>query len=207
MFNIKYRGKYTSDEQLIKNEEIPAEAVEYGIVTDLRKEMGRGFLMMLPLIVLMIVLTVLKVRKTDYHLEMNIHVILAFAGAIVACQGLTLVHEVIHALFYPAESEKGIWKSKEQGAYFVYCEEPVNRNRFVALCLAPMFILGIIPFVIWLIIPNIIPMPYNIAVAILFWLMTIMAVGDVANVYYVLKEVPKGAKVFNRGLLRSFYLK
>ena len=70
-----------------------------------------------------------------------------------------------------------------------------------------MFILGIIPFVIWFLLPSIIPMPYNIAVAIVFWLMTIMAMGDVANVYHVLKDVPKNSNVFNYGLLRSFYRK
>ena len=74
------------------------------------------------------------------------------------------------------------------------------------MALAPMFILGIIPFTIWFISPNIIPMPYNIAVAVIFWLMTIVAMGDIANVYYVIKEVPKKAKVFNYGLLRSFYI-
>ena len=75
------------------------------------------------------------------------------------------------------------------------------------MCLAPMFILGIIPFIVLLILPNFIPMPYNIAVSIVFWLMTIMAMGDAANVYHVIKEVPKGSKVFNYGLLRSFYIK
>ena len=80
------------------------------------------------------------------------------------------------------------------------------RNRFIVMCLAPMFTLGIIPFVIWLAMPAFILMPYNIAAAIIFWLMTIVAMGDVSNVYHVLKEVPAGSKVFNYGLLRSFYM-
>ncbi|MBR4741408.1 MAG: DUF3267 domain-containing protein, partial [Desulfovibrio sp.] len=130
-----------------------------------------------------------------------------FVGVIVLSWVLTLVHEVIHALFYPRESEKEIWKSPEQGAYFIYCEDEIGRDRFIVMCLMPMFVLGIIPFVIWLAVPAVIPMPYHVAAAILFWLMTICGVGDVANVYHVLKEVPKGTKVFNNGLLRSFYIK
>ena len=70
-----------------------------------------------------------------------------------------------------------------------------------------MFILGIIPFVAWLLLPALIAMPYHLAIAIIFWLMTVMAMGDVANVYHVLKEVPNGCRVFNHGLLRSFYQK
>lgn len=59
---------------------------------------------------------------------------------------------------------------------------------------------------VWLILPNLIPIPYNVAVCIVFWLMTIVAMGDAANVYHVVKEVPKGSKVFNHGMLRSFYI-
>ena len=206
MRNIYFKGNYVSDEQLIKRESIPDNATEFGIVSDLRSEMVRGFLMMLPLIVVMILLTYFKIKTVDYHLTMNIHLIAAFFALIISGKILTLAHEVIHACFYPADRVKEIWKSNEQGAYFVYCEEAIDRNRFILLCLAPMFILGIIPFIIWLLIPHVIPMPYDVATAILFWMMTVMSIGDVANVYHVLKDVPKGKMVFNHGLLRSFYI-
>ena len=207
MFNIHFKGKYTSDEQLIKRNKIPEDAVEFGIVSSLHNEFGRGLLMLLPVFALMVVASIYKLKDIDYHLTMGIDVIISFFIVIVSVSFLTLVHEIIHALFYPQNTEKEIWKSKEQGAYFVYCEDEISKTRFVIMCLAPMFILGIIPFVIWFLLPSIIPMPYNIAVAIVFWLMTIMAMGDVANVYHVLKDVPKNSNVFNYGLLRSFYRK
>lgn len=205
MFNISFKGNYTSDEQLIKRKQIPNDAVEFGIVSNLHNEFGRGLLILFPVFAGMVATTLLKFKGIDYHLTMGLDVIISFFIVIVSVSILTLVHEIIHALFYPVSSEKGIWKSKEQGAYFVYCEDEITKTRFIVMCLAPMFILGIIPFVIWLLLPQFIPMPYNIAVAIVFWLMTIMSMGDVANVYHVLKEVPMNAKVFNHGLLRSFY--
>jgi len=207
MFNIKYMGKYTSDEQLIKRKEIPENAVEFGIITDLKKELGRGFLMLLPLFLIMVMATIFKVKNVDYHIQKDYRIIISIIMVIASVRVLTLVHEFIHCLFYPRKALKTIWHSKEQGAYFVYCEEEVSKLRFIIICLAPMFILGIIPFVIWLILPNVIPMPYNIAVAIITWIMTIIAMGDVSNIYWIIKEVPSGAKVFNYGLLRSFYLK
>ena len=207
MFNIKYKGNYKDDKDLIKRKSIPKNAVEYGIVSDLKKELGRGFLIILPLVIIMLVLIIIKVKNIDFHLKMDIHFIISFLIVIVSVYLLTIVHEIIHALFYPIKSNKEIWKSKEQGAYFVYCEDEISKSRFIIMCLAPMFILGIIPFIIWYIIPTFIPMPYNIAVSIIFWSMTIVAMGDVSNVCYVIKEVPKKAKVFNYGLLRSFYIK
>ncbi len=206
MFNIVFKGNYVSDDQLIKRGSIPKEAVEFGIIPNLQGEFGRGFLILMPVLAAMVAATFLKVKDLDYHLTMGLDVIVSFVLTIVSVYLLTFVHEIIHALFYPADAVKEIWKSKEQGAYFVYCEKEISKERFIIMCLAPMFILGIIPFIIWLILPNYIPMPYNLAISITFWLMTIVAMGDVANVYHVIKEVPKGAKVFNYGLLRSFYI-
>ena len=207
MLNIVFKGNYISDDQLIKRDRIPDDAVEFGIVSNLQGEFGRGFLILLPLFAAMVLATYFKVKDLEYHLTMGFDVIVSFVLIIVSVYLLTFVHEIIHALFYPADAVKEIWKSKEQGAYFVYCEKEIRMERFIIMCLAPMFILGIIPFAVWLILPNFIPMPYNIAVSIVFWLMTIMAMGDAANVYHVIKEVPKGSKVFNYGLLRSFYIK
>ena len=207
MLNIVFKGNYVSDDQLIKRDSIPDGAVEFGIVSSLQGVFGRGFLILMPLFAAMVAATYFKVKDLNYHLTMGLDVIAAFVLIIVSVYLLTFVHEIIHALFYPADAVKEIWKSKEQGAYFVYCEKEIRMERFIIMCLAPMFILGIIPFAVWLILPNFIPMPYNMAVSIIFWLMTIMAMGDAANVYHVIKEVPKGSKVFNYGLLRSFYIK
>lgn len=207
MLNIFFKGNYTSDEQLIKRDQIPDDAVEFAVVSGLHDVFGKGLLLLFPVFAGMVAATVLKLKDIDYHLTMGLDVIVSFFIVIVSVSLLTFVHEIIHALFYPVRSEKGIWKSKEQGAYFVYCEDEITKTRFVVMCLAPMFILGIIPFVIWLLLPQFIPMPYNIAVAIVFWFMTIMSMGDVANVYHVVKEVPRNSNVFNYGLLRSFYIK
>ena len=207
MFNIKYKGNYESDKQLIERKTIPKEAIEFAIVNSLANEFVRGIFIVLPIIAIMILLTYFKVKDIDYHLTMNIETIISFFIVIISVWLLTLVHEHIHALFYPIKAKKTIWKSKKDGAYFVYCEELIGKGRFIIMCLAPMIILGIIPFIVWLSLPQFIPMPYDLAFVITTWFMTIMSVGDLANIYHVLKEVPNKAKIFNYGFLRSFYIK
>lgn len=101
MFNIVFKGNYTSDDQLIKRESIPEDAIEFGIVENLTPEFGRGFLILLPVLVIMIAVTYFKVRNLDYHLSMGIDVIISFLLVIVSVYLLTFVHEIIHALFYP----------------------------------------------------------------------------------------------------------
>ena len=206
MFNIKFKGNYQDDSQLIKRKTIPKDATEFGIVDNLSKEFARGLILILPLIVIMILLAYFKVKDIDYHLTMNLDIVISFFIVIISIYLLTFVHEIIHALFYPKNVEKQIWKDKKDGAYFVYCEEPISKSRFIIMCLAPMFILGIIPFTIWLLLPKFLPMPYYLTLPIIFWFMTIMAMGDAANIYHVVKEVPNKTKVFNYGFLRSFYI-
>ena len=206
MFRITYKGHYTSDEQIIRRKSLPENAVEFGKISDLNSEFIRGFFLLLPVLAGMMAAIFLKFRGSAYHLALGFDTLLAVLMGILAVCFLRQVHEVIHALFYPPDAEKEIWKSKEHGAYFVYCEAEMSRNRFVTMALAPVFALGIIPFVLWLLLPQVIPMPYNIAVPLVFWMMTILGMGDAANVYHVLKEVPAHARVFNHGLLRSFYI-
>ena len=106
MFNIKYKGNYKDDKDLIKRKSIPKNAVEYGIVSDLKKELGRGFLIILPLVIIMLVLIIIKVKSIDFHLKMDIHFIISIFIVIVSVYLLTIVHEIIHALFYPIKSNK-----------------------------------------------------------------------------------------------------
>ena len=87
--------------------------------------------MLLPVFAGMVAATIYKLKGIDYHLTMGIDVIISFLIVIASVSVLTLVHEIIHALFYPASSEKEIWKAKEQGAYFVYCEDEITKTRFI----------------------------------------------------------------------------
>ena len=44
MFNIKFKGNYQDDSQLIKRKTIPKDATEFGIVDNLSKVFNYGFL-------------------------------------------------------------------------------------------------------------------------------------------------------------------
>lgn len=41
---------------------------------------------------------------------------------------------------------------------------------------------------------------YSLAFVFTTWIMTIMAIGDYANIYNAVRQVPKGAKIFNYGM-------
>lgn len=137
---------------------------------------------------------------------MNLQTGILLAAAILMLLSLTYVHEMIHGLFYPLHAEKLIGRTLEQGAYFVFCAEPVSRMCFIALCIVPAVILGILPFVILLIFAESIPPAYTAAIWMDALIMTVGAIGDFANIFNTIKQVPKGAKVLNYGM-HSYWMR
>jgi hypothetical protein len=69
-----------------------------------------------------------------------------------------------------------------------------------------MFVLGLIPFAIWLFIADKIDTEISMVFVVISWLMTFGSMGDLANVYNTMKQVPKNSKVFNYGL-HSYWIK
>lgn len=200
MFHIEVKGKFKSEDDLIQGKPLMQGAVQFEEGASLQDAFIKGFFVGLPLIILMVILTVLKCKSIDYAIHMDAETAVIFAVMLAVMFLLTYIHEFIHALFYPREAIKTIWKSPEQGAYFVYCDALLSKKRFIILCAAPAVILGIIPFIIWYVLADYIVMPYSLAFVFTTWIMTIMAIGDYANIYNAVRQVPKGAKIFNYGM-------
>lgn len=200
MFNFKIKGKFKSEDELINGKQLPDGAIQFKEGDSLQDAFIKGLLIGLPLFVVMIVSMIFRLRNVNYKLEMNIQTGITFATMIIILGILPYVHEFIHGFFYPLSAEKAIWKLQEQRAYFVYCDETVSKECFIVLSIAPAIILGIIPFVGVLIFAESISAACIIATWIVSLIMTVMAIGDFANIYNAIKQVPKGAKVFNYGM-------
>ena len=84
-------------------------------------------------------------------------------------------------------------------ALFVYSNAIVSKRRFVAICLMPITILGIMPFIIGILLINTIPIEFTIDIVYVSVAMILCGVGDFTNAYNTIKQVPKDAKVFNYG--------
>lgn len=206
MLNIKFRGKYTDEAQLINCKELPTGANQFREGKTLIGAFIRGTIITLPLILSMVIISVLKIRKATNNFEVDLSFGIIFAVMLLLGQLLTYLHEFIHALLYPQSAIKEIWKDTSQGVYFVYCSSVVSKTRFIVICLAPVILLGIIPYGIWLLIYNVLPINISICFAILTWIMTLMSVGDFYNVYNAILQVPNKSKIFNYGL-HSYWIR
>lgn len=71
--------------------------------------------------------------------------------------------------------------------------------------MVPSIILGIIPFIVWYMNAERIPMPYSLVFVFISWIMVLFSLGDFANTYNTVKQVPKNPKFFYYGL-KSYWI-
>lgn len=112
---------------------------------------------------------------------------------------LIVLHELIHAAFFPRRANKDVWFYQLQAA-MVYCNTPVTKKRFIVMSLTPAIVLGFIPYAAWLLWGGIPDAILSIAWGSMAWTMIFGGMGDFYNVRNVLQQVPKDAYVFNYGI-------
>ena len=154
-----------------------------------------------PLMVLILALSIVRLHK-GLNWEQGVTVWeVIFVGflCILAYGGLVFIHEYMHILLFPRKAEKEIWVYDTQMA-MVYCNAPMSRTRYVVMCLAPLTLLGFVPFIIWLLFGQYPSPAFSIGWMLLSWSMIFGGLGDFYNAGNILSQVPKKTLVFNYGM-------
>lgn len=199
MFNIRNIGNIDTMDELTSGEGLPDNAVRFRESDKLSDVFYDGLIISMPLLAIVIGATIYRYNSVPEDLHFTQITWITLALTAIVTYFMSYVHEFIHALFYPMNSSKTICQIKSQGAHLLYCDAKVSKSRFVLICLAPVLILGVIPFIVWLLFAPLIPMPFNFSFVVFYIVMFISALGDYANVFNTLRQVPNGAKVFNYG--------
>ncbi len=201
MFNIKWKGSYTSEAQLDRIDPIYLSGLhKVKEVAKIEMSLLKGSLIMLPIIVLFLIIGVYSIHLLRIEKEIpykSIVISLLVTSMILFI--LQYVHEIIHALLYPLKEKKEIYYMQGT-ALFVYCQAKVSKLRFIIICMAPTVLLGFVPFWLGVLFRNQIPaMGVIIAIEIGIFC-TLMGVGDFYNIYNAIKQIPNGSILFNDGL-------
>jgi heme/copper-type cytochrome/quinol oxidase subunit 4 len=206
MKNFKYCGELDGEKQLIGDEQLPDNAVQFKEGSDINELFQLGFVLMCPIIIPMIIITIVRLSHIEGDIRFNVKTAIILIAAILIVQILKYLHEFLHSSCYPKGSMKTVWKYAKNGNLFIYCPAHITKMRWVIISLVPMFVLGLIPFAIWLFIADKIDTEISMVFVVISWLMTFGSMGDLANVYNTMKQVPKNSKVFNYGL-HSYWIK
>lgn len=174
---LHFKGKFDGNiENLPKGElEKHPNAVKFKEIDEIKKLM---IIMNIVAGVVMLGLWVIYSWRAEIW-ELN------WIGVILAL--LTLFpHEFLHAICFKEDVDMYL----ADGGAFVCGTETMSKFRFIFMSLLPNIIFGFIPFIIFLIHPNLTILGALGVMAIS------MGVGDYYNVFNSLTQMPKGARCF-----------
>lgn len=197
---IRFRGMLQDFSQLEYGWCPPtARALDEG--NDLEDIIMQAMRQSLPLFLLVGALTVVRLLKgLDWARGVQLsELVLGSIGWFVVYFLLIVLHECIHAIFYPRRAVKDVWFYQMQAA-MVYCNTPVTRTRFIVMSLAPVVLLGFLPFIAWLFGASLVSPVLSLLWLSMSWSMIFGGLGDFYNVRNVIAQVPKDAWVFNYGI-------
>ncbi len=110
-----------------------------------------------------------------------------FAGLVLSLLAL-FPHELLHAVCFRETVYLYTYWSK--GMLFVVGPEPMTRGRFVFMSLLPNLVLGLVPYVLALIWPQL------VVLGAMGGILLGGGAGDYYNVFHALTQMPRGAMTY-----------
>ena len=178
-----YSGKYNGDEHSLPQREHPTDSVQFK-EPDMKK-----FAIIMNILSAIITAGLIFVV---YFMSKE----LSLLGMFLSLVSL-VPHEFLHALCF--KSDVYMYQNLKQGMLFVVGTEDMSKSRFIFMCLLPNIVFGFIPFILFLIFPNLTVLGSLGALAVG------MGAGDYYNVFNALTQVPKDAKIYMSGFHSYWY--
>ncbi|MCM1133166.1 MAG: DUF3267 domain-containing protein [Ruminococcus flavefaciens] len=184
-----YAGTYNGDENSLPQREHPTGYVQFREPKNMKT-----FAIIMNIMAFVMVFSLLflasAVAGKTFPEFINIYGIVASLVSLVP-------HEFLHALCF--KGDVYMYQNLKQSMMFVVGTEDMSKGQFIFMSLLPNIVFGFIPFIIFLIFPNLVVLGTLGAMAIG------MGAGDYLNVFNCLTQVPNGAKVYSSGMHSYWY--
>ena len=189
-------GKYSGDENSLPQREHPEGYVPFKEAEDM-KQFSRQ-MAIISIIAVIIMLVIFYIRLLIYMRHTGfINLNFAFPGLVIYL--VTLIpHEVLHAIWF--KEDVYYYHNLKQGMLFVVGTEDMSKWKFVLMSMCPNILFGFIPFILYLIWPNLTVLGFWGAMAIA------SGVGDYTNVYHCITQVPEGGVTYMSGMHSYWYM-
>ncbi len=106
------------------------------------------------------------------------------------------IHELIHAVFCPRKSTIFVYFTAVGIGLIPTCE--LKKVRYIVMVLMPTFILGIVPLVLWLVLPGMTAAVSSILFAFSIGSLS-MCIGDIYNAILAVAKMPRGSVLITSG--------
>ena len=187
---LHFMGKYSGNPDSLPSRPHREGAVAFKEPKDMKTLAIVANAIALIFTVLFLIPTFVRYPISEYYFQLMI-------GALLTLFVL-YPHELLHAVCFREDAY--IYSNLKQGLMFVFGAEDMTKARFIFMSLLPNILLGLIPYVLGLFIPQ-------ISIAAFFGAMSLgSGAGDYMNVFNALTQVPKGARIYMYGV-NSFWYK
>ena len=194
-----FAGKYNGDESSLPQREHPEGYVPFKEIEDMKKLATRltiiSFAILIPMLIIFYArLIAWDVKNDAAYMSFGFSDMLEALALFL----LTLIpHEVLHALWF--KEDVNLYQNLKQGMLFVVGTEDIPKTRFILMSLCPNIIFGFIPFLLYLIWPN-------LSVLGFLGVMAIAAgAGDYMNVLNCARQVPSDGITYMSGMHSYWY--
>ena len=190
---IIWKGKFDGNEESLPHGEHKPNAVKFQEIDDIKK---LGMVLNLLSVPLMIVTYAIVLLRGGFVVILdNFWIYWAGILAAIAC---LIPHEFIHAMCFRKEAY--IYTNLKNGMLFVVATEDMSKSHFIVMSLMPNLIFGFVPFLLYLIFPQLGFLGILGATSIP------MGIGDYYNIINALTQMPKGARTYLHGFHSYWYL-
>ena len=189
---LHYGGKYNGNEDSLPHKEHNPNAVPFKEVDDVKK---MSLITNTGCILVMLVLAIPFLILGMKYIPDN--ALWMIVGGVLG--GLSLLpHELLHAICY--KKDVYLYHDFAHGLMFVVGTEDMSKIHFILMCLCPNIVLGIIPYIVFLLFP------YRVGVGLFGIICIGMGFGDWINIYNAIKQMPKNAKTYLCGMHSYWYI-
>ncbi len=181
--------------------DLPEGAVMIG-ETETAREIAKTIrISLIPVILFLLVVILIRIKIGGFFSLGNV----INPWGVVLIPFAILPHEFLHAIVFPKGSEIEMWYSIKEMTAIVKTNSAISKKRFIFLSILPNIILGFLPLILWIFIPN--SMEFWGSILFTFgFIELIMGVSDFMNIYNSIKQVPSRAKIQVAGLNSYWYI-
>ena len=189
---LHYQGKFDGNEESLPHGEHRPNAVQF------REPEAKKFTLIANAGAILLALVLLVPFFWRALPFLSVHTMFHLYGACLLFFVTLLPHEVLHGLCFRGDVYLYTWLKR--GALFVVGPEDMSKGRFVFMSLLPNLVFGAVPFVVFLVWPQIIVLG-------MFGVLALSAgFGDYINVFHALTQMPKGARTYLYGFHSYWFM-
>lgn len=195
MLNIRFKGICKDEEEIKKNSKLYRNSIIFKEENTIKERIKKSERIMLPTVFIIMLSALIVADLKNVELEFN----LIDLSGILLLIPLAIIYEIIIVLSYPIKANKDFYIIKKDLALVLISNSLVSKKRYIIICLMPILILLIIPYILSIITIGIIPIKITKLLIIISLLTCVITSLNIIEIYNTIKQVPKDAKIFNYG--------